>query len=445
MGDSEHLQPSKKRVAGRQLTKDNPEFDDEEISEQETGTFKKASDEVLAGRRIVRVRKNKTAAPSSTPASANPFAGIQFPSGGQTAPKVASAEAEGGKMDPEKVEEKDNTNLQTDEDGKKTQCDAPEAKQEPVGEEKENLNLSVESKSIDAEITEGNLTDEKSKKNLEAGSGEGGGSKDAGEGRSEAEAEYSTLEGKKDATDLERKVDEKEKNGSSGKSAENSSFSSFHQLSSSQNAFTGLSGTGFSSSTFSFGSIAKDEAGSGSLFGMKSDQPFGIGLSGNENTSLFGTSSSSSVTSVGIGFPTKQELSIETGEENEKAVFAADSMLFEFIGGSWKERGKGELKVNVSSVETGKARLVMRSKGNYRLILNASLYADMKLTNMEKKGVTFACINSASEGKDGLSTYAVKFKDPSIVEEFKVAVTGHKGQTAVSLKTPENSRKASDV
>ncbi|GAA0186436.1 scaffold/adaptor protein [Lithospermum erythrorhizon] len=163
------------------------------------------------------------------------------------------------------------------------------------------------------------------------------------------------------------------------------------------------------------------------------------------------------VNSVGIGFPTKQELSIETGEENEKAVFAADSVLFEFIGGSWKERGKGELKVNVSSIETGKAKLVMRSKGNYRLILNASLYAGMKLTNMEKKGVTFACINSASEGKDGLSTYAVKFKDPSIVEEFKVAVTGHiveefkvavtghKGQTAVSLRTPENSPKASDV
>ena len=130
-------------------------------------------------------------------------------------------------------------------------------------------------------------------------------------------------------------------------------------------------------------------------------------------------------------------------KENEEVVFNADSVLFEFADGSWKERGKGELKVNVAS-ETKKARLLMRSKGNYRLILNARLYPDMKLTNMDKKGVTFACLNSASEGKGGLSTFALKFKDGSIVEEFKAAVMEHKGETSTVLKTPENSPKASD-
>ncbi|KAG9146830.1 hypothetical protein Leryth_005155 [Lithospermum erythrorhizon] len=437
MGDDAELQSSKKRVAGRQLTKDNPELDDEDVSEQEMGTFKKASEEVLAARRIVKVRRNTTAAaPSSAPASANPFAGIRFPAS-------ACTEAEVGKMDPEKVAEKVNANLETDAD----ESDAPEAKLESIGEEEENLKQSIETKTTNAETTEGNLTDEEAKKDSEADSGAGEGRKDAREVGNEAEAENSSLEGNQNAKDLELKVEEKESNGSSAKSEEKSSFGSFQQLSSGQNAFTGFAGTGFSSSTFSFGSIAKDGAssGSGSLFGTKTDQPFGIGLSGNENTSLFGTVGSSSVNnSVGTGFPAKQEVSIETGEENEKAVFAADSVLFEFTDGSWKERGKGELKVNVSTVGPEKARLVMRTKGNYRLVLNASLYSDMKLTNMEKKGVTFACINSASEGKDGLSTYAVKFKDPSIVDEFKVAVTEHKGPTAVPLKTPENSPKASD-
>nr|AFK48798.1 unknown [Medicago truncatula] len=84
----------------------------------------------------------------------------------------------------------------------------------------------------------------------------------------------------------------------------------------------------------------------------------------------------------------------------------------------------------------------MRSKGNYRLILNARLYPEMKLTNMEKKGVTFAC---ATEGKDRLSTFALKFKDGSIVEDFKTAITAHKGEASTIVKTPENSPKASDV
>ncbi|RVW88001.1 Nuclear pore complex protein NUP50A [Vitis vinifera] len=176
----------------------------------------------------------------------------------------------------------------------------------------------------------------------------------------------------------DEKAAEDEKTGNEGKedkggenadsSAEAPPFSSFQQLSSSQNAFTGLAGTGFSSSTFSFGSISKD----GSTIISKSE---------------------------GSGFPSLQEVPVETGEENEKAVFTADSVLFEFFDGGWKERGKGELKVNVSRDGVEKARLVMRAKGNY----------------------------SIGEGKDGLSTFALKFKDASIVEEFSVAVTAHKG------------------
>ncbi|CBI36169.3 unnamed protein product, partial [Vitis vinifera] len=305
MGDAENaVPPSKKRAAGRELSRDNPGLDDEESPEQEGETFKKASNEVMANRRIVKVRRQQTA---STPSS-NPFAGIRLvpPTEPISAPAEVSTEAQAAS---EKIQ--------------------PE-----------------------------------------------------------------------------------------NSSAEAPPFSSFQQLSSSQNAFTGLAGTGFSSSAFSFGSISKD----------------GSGLGGTPIISK----------SEGSGFPSLQEVPVETGEENEKAVFTADSVLFEFFDGGWKERGKGELKVNVSRDGVEKARLVMRAKGNYRLILNASLYPDMKLTNMEKRGITFACMNSIGEGKDGLSTFALKFKDASIVEEFSVAVTAHKGKTATVMNTPENSPKASD-
>lgn len=416
MGDAENaVPPSKKRAAGRELSRDNPGLDDEESPEQEGETFKKASHEVMANRRIVKVRRQQTA---STPSS-NPFAGIRLvpPTEPISAPAEVSTEAQAAS---EKTVSRDKD--EKDDESKGTEKEKDENVKQPESETDESVAESAADKEKSDIINEASKTE--------------------GNDEKAAEDEKTGNEGKED------------KGGENAdSSAEAPPFSSFQQLSSSQNAFTGLAGTGFSSSTFSFGSISKDGSGlggsSGSLFGPKGDQSsfptFGFGLSNNGNSSLFGSQGAPIISkSEGSGFPSLQEVPVETGEENEKAVFTADSVLFEFFDGGWKERGKGELKVNVSRDGVEKARLVMRAKGNYRLILNASLYPDMKLTNMEKRGITFACMNSIGEGKDGLSTFALKFKDASIVEEFSVAVTAHKGKTATVMNTPENSPKASD-
>jgi Ran-binding protein 3 len=407
MGDTENeLQRSKKRAAGRELSRDNPGIDDDDEEEgAETGTFKKASEEVLANRRIVKVRRHQTSSAPQAPSS-NPFASIRLvpPPNSSATPAPVTSVGETEKTKSEEAETKIDTEkeTETEKDKSESKIDEPEA------------NSTVEKETVEEEPK------------LEVKEGE----------KSESEA-------KKD--DEEKKENESE---SAEKNKESSSpFSSFQQLSSGQNAFTGLAGSGFSGSTFSFGSIPTDGTNSGSLFGLKTDQPslpsFGFGQSNNGSSSLSVTKSVAKSETSGI--PTMQEVPIETGEENEKSVFASDSVLFEFFNGGWKERGKGEVKVNISTNGTGKARLVMRSKGNYRLILNASLYTDMKLANMEKRGITFACINSTGEGQDGLSTFALKFKDASIVEEFREAVTKNKGQVAAApLKTPENSPKADD-
>ncbi|KAI3789711.1 hypothetical protein L2E82_02514 [Cichorium intybus] len=359
MGDTENtIPPSKKRAAGRELSRDNPGLDDEEedVLDQETGTFKKASEEVLANRRIVKVRRK---APSVS-SSSNPFASIQLIPPTNSTPVTV-------------------TNVQETE---KTPSEVAE---------------------IESEVNSKNETANE---------------EDGGNQQPESQKEEAEKETKKETENNTFSNDDKK-----------NSFSSFQHLSSSQNAFTGLVGTGFSSSSFSFGSITKTD---------------------NPGFPSFGTNGNSGIDkSDGIKTPSMQEVQLETGEENEKAVFTSDSVLFEFLDGGWKERGKGELKVNVSRTGIGKARLVMRARGNYRLILNASIFPDMKLTNMEKKGITFACFNSTGEekGKDSLSTFALKFKDSSIVEEFRAIVTQHKGSidTRVSsLKTPENSPKASD-
>ncbi|KAJ8553373.1 hypothetical protein K7X08_024051 [Anisodus acutangulus] len=453
MGDRENsLQPSKKRGALKEISRDNPGLDDDENeAEQEPGTFNKASEEVMASRRIVKVRRSQTTSSTTTP-SANPFAAIHLvpPTESIVSSAVITSEVESGITSSDKPEEKNGVG-------------------EATGNEKSDVNKEEKtepdqiSKPSEGNVDESNVVKEKVETPDEPDKPESAEEKVADDEKIQAETKEGTVveksenDSKKDAEveKAENEVQNEAGGEKSEKSTEIASFSSFQKLSSSQNAFTGFAGTGFSGTTFSFGAISKEGsplgfgsgsgAGSGSHFGATSDQsPFGLNLPTNGNTSLFGNSGSSIVNKgEGTRFPSKEEVTVETGEENEKAVFTADSVLFEYLDGGWKERGKGELKVNVSTTGSGKCRLVMRTKGNYRLILNASLYPEIKLANMEKRGVTFACLNSAGDGK-GLSTIALKFKDASIVEEFRAAVAEHKGTTTGSLKTPENSPKASD-
>ncbi|KAI9161505.1 hypothetical protein LWI28_018093 [Acer negundo] len=456
MGDAEHaLPPSKKRAAGREISRDNPGLDDDEdSSELETGTFKKASEEVLAGRRIVKVRRAQT---TSTP-SPNPFASIRLVPSASAEPSVTSTtvtteavasgekkDAEGSKNDACKETEKgENENNKQSE----IKVDEPAAETVVSKEaDRDEDESSKQSESKTDEAASGAVADKQSEKDLEKSAIVIEAAKDEVDSEKAAGVDKTESEDKKD-NENEDKKDISHENADS--TADGSSLNSFQQLSSSQNAFTGLAGTGFPTTTFSFGSTLKDGSAlgssSGSLFGLKSDQPsFGFGLSNNGNSSLFKAAGASIISkSEGAGFPSMQEVVVETGEENEKVIFTADSVLFEYLDESWKERGKGEIKVNISTSAAGRARLLMRTRGNYRLILNASLYPDMKLTNMEKKGITFACVNSASEAKEGLSTFALKFKDGSVVDEFRAAVMAHKDKTAAVLKTPENSPKASD-
>ncbi|CAE5967448.1 unnamed protein product [Arabidopsis arenosa] len=470
MGDSDNAIPfSKKRAALKELSRDNPGLDDDEdTSALESGTFKTASEEVLASRRIVRVkRRDPSAAAAPAPAS-NPFAGIRLVpltvlaaettkplSGSYSTPSEGKQETlDDGRSDATKETDGDKKEESDAIDAlgkQETQDDGISDKTKDVidGGEKEkteavntgdgggagNKNEEEINTTTVIEAAAGEETDKSKDDNDNGNTVEGTDCVVKDSGGNQTEEEGKEGDGNEDT----------EKNGDSG------ALSSFHQHSSSKNAFTGLASTGFSASSFSFG-LVPQEGSTGSLTEQSS---FSFGLPNNGNSSLFGASVSTSITTKSTetttAFPSKQDVSVETGEENEKAAFTADSIMFEYLEGGWKERGKGELKVNISTTENRKARLVMRSKGNYRLILNASLYPEMKLANMDKKGITFACVNSVSEAKDGLSTFALKFKDPAVVEEFRAVIEAHKdskpavAEAAAPLKTPENSPSAEDA
>ncbi|KAG8067810.1 hypothetical protein GUJ93_ZPchr0005g14778 [Zizania palustris] len=382
------------------------------------GSFKKASEEVMATRRIVKVRRQQ---PSSSP-STNPFTAIRFtpsdtsaqasipvsepqPSDVMTAnikDSCSSEKADGGSNgsgkyvsstdkstgSSEVAEIQNDESVQKESDAKIKSSDPSEAPPQPVVDEakytgdgsgddnvvaeeakEENSKTSVveiKTKGVDVEekngVNEAGSEDKISKGDAEKKDGH------------EPETKDGSSEEQKDADNK-------------GQSSSPTPLFSFKNLSSGQNAFTGLAGTGFSGSSFSFGSASK-ESSSASLFAEASKK---------------------------FAMP---EGPVETGEENEKAVFSADSAL---------------------------SRLVMRAKGNYRLILNASLYEDMSLKDMDKKGVTFACMNSIGDSQSGLVTFALKFRDTSLREEFKSAVETYKARkVSDALKTPESSPKASD-
>jgi Ran-binding protein 3 len=473
MADEEQTPSSRKRVAGTQINKDNPEPDDDE-PEQEMGTFKKSTEEVMATRRIVKVRRQQT---SSAPS--NPFSAIRFAptdSSVQTCapvPQVQPSDVKGdegcngtGKNTLSVPDKNAGSGVNTD-SGATT-----EAPPQPVGTSDKAEGTEAESggdKVVAGKPNEGScMSSEVQGKTKEGDAEEKEGADEAGnngtvskddtekKGGGESETKDCLSEEQRDAGKISKDKSEQKDGGEShqkdadnkGQTSSATSLFSFTNLSSGQNAFTSLTGTGFSSTSFSFGSASKDGPSTGPLFGLKADgssfPSFSLGAASN--------GSSATVLATSAETPKKFAMAegpVETGEENEKAVFTADSALYEYLDGGWKERGKGELKLNVPVSSSGgeRARLVMRAKGNYRLVLNASLYNDMSLKDMDKKGVTFACMNSIGESPSSLATFALKFKDTATREEFKDAVEFHRASKAPDepLKAPENSSKAAEA
>ncbi|KAL4236087.1 Ran-binding protein 3 [Mactra antiquata] len=87
-----------------------------------------------------------------------------------------------------------------------------------------------------------------------------------------------------------------------------------------------------------------------------------------------------------------QEVEVVTGEENESNVLQANGKLFVFDGDTqnWIERGRGLLRLNdmrCESSQTFQSRLVMRTQGCLRLILNTKIWPGMTVERASQKSV----------------------------------------------------------
>lgn len=93
--------------------------------------------------------------------------------------------------------------------------------------------------------------------------------------------------------------------------------------------------------------------------------------------------------------PTNVPPATETGEEHENSAWVGRAKLYTMDGEGkergWKERGVGNIKLNVTKDEPKKARFVLRADGTHRLILNAAV----------TKTMVFGADSEGAKPKDG--------------------------------------------
>ena len=117
---------------------------------------------------------------------------------------------------------------------------------------------------------------------------------------------------------------------------------------------------------------------------------------------------------------TLAEVETKTGEEDESSVFDVRGKLLALSKGddgegplSWRERGVGVLKVNVMKSDSSKCRLLMRTEGVNRVILNVGVFSGMTVSKDSAKAVKVLGIDG---GKP--TQYLVRVKEGKDADEL---------------------------
>ncbi|KAF1926477.1 uncharacterized protein M421DRAFT_67455 [Didymella exigua CBS 183.55] len=113
----------------------------------------------------------------------------------------------------------------------------------------------------------------------------------------------------------------------------------------------------------------------------------------------------------------------ETGEEHEDSAWIGRAKLYTMDGEgkerAWKERGVGNIKLNVTKESPKKARFVLRADGTHRLILNAAV----------TKTMVFGQDSDGAKPKDG----RLLFNSPNAEGTLEMHLLKLKAERAVEL------------
>ncbi|XP_041085701.1 ran-binding protein 3-like isoform X1 [Polyodon spathula] len=98
-----------------------------------------------------------------------------------------------------------------------------------------------------------------------------------------------------------------------------------------------------------------------------------------------------------------EKVEVITGEEAESNVLQIQCKLFVFDKSTqtWVERGRGLLRLNdMASTQDGtlQSRLVMRTQGSLRLILNTKLWSQMQIDKASEKSIRITAMDTEDQG-----------------------------------------------
>lgn len=94
-----------------------------------------------------------------------------------------------------------------------------------------------------------------------------------------------------------------------------------------------------------------------------------------------------------------EEVETFTGEENEVNIVDLNCKLFAFVNSNWEERGRGSLRLNDSKKEHECSRLVFRTAGNLRLLLNTKVWAGMVAERPSQKSLRLTAMDNSGKIK----------------------------------------------
>lgn len=121
-----------------------------------------------------------------------------------------------------------------------------------------------------------------------------------------------------------------------------------------------------------------------------------------------------------------------TGEEGEINVLQISCRLFAWEAGSWRERGRGVLRLNDAGAgSTAGARLVARVAGSLRVVLNTQLWPDMVVERAGTKSLRI----TAADAQQQVKLFLIMGSPGDIVQLHRALTT----RISVSKRTTSTS------
>ncbi|XP_055906062.1 ran-binding protein 3 [Eupeodes corollae] len=93
-----------------------------------------------------------------------------------------------------------------------------------------------------------------------------------------------------------------------------------------------------------------------------------------------------------------EEVETFTGEEDEANIVDISCKLFAFVNSNWEERGRGSLRLNDSKVQEC-SRVVFRTSGNLRLLVNTKVWAGMVAERPSQKSMRLTAMDNNGQIK----------------------------------------------